>query len=270
MNYCSPKKNKNNKSCYDFNVLIALAKAYNKYIKKKNLCKDKTCALKKEIIINNKSALELHTELDYRLNKICKQEYCWIELDFINEITDKNLKEQILNYTFKPISPKGKYSWLNTHNIEQVLHQYEECTKNFKFLGAQPADFSLVQKINYNNLFKIKKLGIVFNTDNHNKPGKHWVSVFINNTNTKKNIEYFDSLGNKPNKYIQDFLNHFKNYNFIYNKIEFQKGQSNCGIYACNFIIMKIKGYSFNEIISMNLTDKIMTDYRQELFRPIQ
>jgi hypothetical protein len=266
--YCAPRKNKKKETCYDSNDIIALAKAYNKYIKKSNLCKGTTCALKKEIVINGKTSKELHTELNNRLNKISKQEYSWIELDFINEITDKNLKEKLLNYTFKPKSPKGKYSWLNTTNIEQVLHQYEELydTKNFKFIGAQPADYSLFQKINYNSLFKVKKIGIVFNTDKHDKPGQHWVCTFIDNK--KKSIEYFDSLGNKPNKYILDFFNHFKNYSFIYNKIEFQKGQSNCGIYAINFILLKLKNYSFNEIISMNLTDKIMTDYRQELFRP--
>jgi Ulp1 family protease len=51
-------------------------------------------------------------------------------------------------------------------------------------------------------------IGVIFNTDPHNKPGVHWVAVFIDNRN--KIVDYFDSLGNTPNKNICSFLKRFK------------------------------------------------------------
>lgn len=284
--YCSPsKKTKIQGSCYDNNELIAIANAYNNVIKKnKSICKDtgiskdNVCIKSCNLIDINLTSLELHKELSSKLDKLCKSDMCWTDLDFIKTIKDKHLRNSILHFTFKPkfnsLSSKVKWStntktnaWFNTFNINQIMDQYQELYKDtFTFLGAQPSDYSKVGKINWDIIKKKNNIGIIFNTDNHKQPGRHWVSVFIDNVNKK--VDYFDSLGNKPNKNISSFLKHFKTYNFTINNIEHQKQNENCGVYSCYFIIQRLKGLSFEQITKRIITDKMMTDYRSFLFRP--
>ena len=56
---------------------------------------------------------------------------------------------------------------------------------------------------------------------------------------------------------------------FKINRTPFQKGNNNCGVFACYYIIQRLLGYSYKEIKSQMLTDKMMTNYRQLLFRPL-
>ena len=48
-------------------------------------------------------------------------------------------------------------------------------------------------------------MGIVFNLDPHDKPGSHWVSMYVDLNNG--GIYYFDSYGYKPLKEILFNLN---------------------------------------------------------------
>ena len=50
-------------------------------------------------------------------------------------------KEEIEKYTFRPIAPEGKFEWLNTLNIDDVMKQYEKKYSDFEFLGTVPMDF---------------------------------------------------------------------------------------------------------------------------------
>lgn len=268
--YCSPSKNKlESVICYDNNELVAIAKAYNTIIlKKKTICQDNICVSTTKPINLKLNTLELHKELSNRLGEVCSNDMCWTDLDFIKTIKDKNLRDSILYFTFKPKGTKTTKSWFNTYNINEIMQQYQDLyKKTFTFLGAQPSDFSKIIKINWKELKKKKNIGIIFNTDNHLQSGTHWLSVFIDNTNKK--LDYFDSLGNLPNKNITSFLKHFKTYEFTINRTEHQKGQSACGIYSCYFIIQRLSGLSFNEITDIIITDKMMADYRSFLFRPI-
>ena len=135
-----------------------------------------------------------------------------------------------------------------------------------RFLGAQPCDFSKIIKLNWAQLKKKDNVGIIFNTDSHLQTGKHWLAVFIDNVNKK--VDYFDSLGDPPNKNIASFLKHFKTYDFTINKKEHQKGNVLCGVYAVFYIIQRLKGMSFENITKRIITDKMMADYRLLLFRP--
>lgn len=257
--YCSPSKHYKLDTCYNKIELIAMINAYNKFNNKL------------KIDINGKSYDDLYKEFKLRLKTRCSNkktaEMCWIEQDFIKKIPDENIKESIMHFTFKPKGTINNKSWFNTNNINEIMQQYEYLYKDtFKFLGAQPSDFSKIAQIKWKELKKIKSIGIIFNTDNHIQPGKHWVSVFIDNKN--KTVEYFDSLGKMPNKNIASFLKHFSNYSFIINKKNHQKGNNNCGVYSCYFLIQRLKGITFEQITKNIITDKSMTDYRSFLFRP--
>ena len=278
---CSPKRtlelngnigNRSLNSCYNNNELKVLVKAYNEAITKHGyICNvsEKSCSKPKLIKMSN-NINELYKELSNNLKVLTKDkgEENWLSLDFINNIKDRNLKESLIHFTFKPIGPLKENDWLNTTNINEVEQQYLDLykSKNFIFLGAQPSDYSKISRVNYNSLKKSNYIGIIFNTDPHNKSGVHWVSVFIDNRN--KIVDYFDSLGNNPNKNICSFLKHFQNiYHFNFNKVKHQKAGSQCGVYACFFLNQRLQGITMSNINKQILSDEMMKQYRKEIFR---
>lgn len=268
MKFCSPSKKNVDFTCFEYSDLIEIAKAINKTLR---VCKkDKCIVINSQINIgkgSSKNKEKLYNDIYKILQKVEKEEYDWIELDFIKNIKDKQILENIQKFTFKPPAPKTKNSWFNTDNINLVLEQYNKLYPDFTFLGAQPADISLITKIDYKKIqTDFTYIGIVFNKDKHTLPGSHWVAVFIDNS--KKKIEYFDSLGKSPNKYINHFLQHFKDYNVVINKVIHQKKGTNCGVYACYFIIQRLLGKTFDTINERIIKDKMMSDYRLFLFRP--
>lgn len=267
-NYCSPSKipHKFIDTCYDSSDIKAIAKAFNNYIKKSNICKNNTCISSQPIDLNIDDE-QLYKELTKRLSILCDKEFCWTDLHFIQEIKDKNLRDSILYFTFKPKGLRSKKTWFNSNNINEIMEQYQDMHKDtFTFLGAQPSDFSKIAILDWKQIKKTPFVGIIFNTDPHDKPGTHWIGVFIDNK--KKTLDYFDSLGKLPNKHIASFLKYFKKYQFTFNQKEHQKGGSNCGVYSCYFIIQRLKGKSFEDITKKLIPDKMMTDYRSFLFRP--
>lgn len=266
--YCSPSKtpHKYLNTCYDSQDIKSMAIAFNKYIKTSKVCKENTCISSKPID-TNQSDTELYAQLKKELDILCDNDFCWLDLEFIRHIDDKNLRDSLLYFTFKPKGLKSKRTWFNTHNINQIMEQYQDLYKDtFHFLGAQPSDYSKITHINWKKIKQIPCIAIIFNTDPHNQPGKHWLSVFIDNET--KTVDYFDSLGKLPNKNISSFLKHFKKYKFTFNKKAHQKGGSNCGVYSCYFIIQRLEGKTFEEITKKLIPDKLMTEYRDFLFRP--
>ena len=159
--------------------------------------------------------------------------------------------------------------WLNTKDINAVLQQYQEVYKTFNFLGALPSDFYKIVKIKWIYAYKYKKIGIVFNLDEHNKTGSHWVSFLIDNT--LKSIEYYDSVGDKPNKNIEEFIHKisklFKNkYTVKINNLKNQYGNSECGVYAMYYIIERLSGNSFEKITSNIIKDDEIKKFRKHFF----
>jgi len=224
---CAPNKIYKDGSCMTIESLIKIAKKWN--IKNND----------KINIINNKQYLV--NELDTKLQNKCSNQICWLRLDFIKELEDN---EDLLNNTFRPLGPKGKYDWLSTTDIDNVITQYQEKYPEFLFLGAVPYDFEDLKFLGLHNLdFKkledenIHKIGIVINLDEHYKGGSHWVALFANLLTNQ--IYFFDSVGKKPRKRIKKFINkiikylYYKKYNkklyiqSIYKKLKNHNNLSN-------------------------------------------
>jgi GTPase involved in cell partitioning and DNA repair len=125
-NYCSPTKENNNDGiCFSLKSLVAIAKEFNKWNGK--LCNKNFCInISKIKHINNFSKDQLFRTLKDKLQKLCSNEYCWADLDFINNIKDNKIKNDIKFFTFKPQGTKNEKTWLNTNNINQVVRQYEK------------------------------------------------------------------------------------------------------------------------------------------------
>ena len=109
---------------------------------------------------------------------------------------------------------------------------------------------------------------LVSNTDSHDKPGTHWVVIFIRDGVG----EYFDSFGMPPlNPYFIDFLNrNCSRWNF--NNDDFQSvGSTVCGHYCIWFLSQRAGGRSLQEIqgdfCSSNVkNDKIIAQLVKQKF----
>jgi hypothetical protein len=291
MSYCSPSVDvSDHYTCFEFDELKTIALAFNEYIKKNKACpivrnikndrkkkskgSKKVCNWKKNIVIDNRSKRDLWKSIYNRLRYICPYEYCWIDLDFLNEIEDTDLREKLQYFTFKPKMTRTQNAWLSTQDINNVLQQYQDIDPSFKFLGALPSDFHRVTRVDYSQTFNYKRIGMVFNLDGHNEPGSHWVAFLIDNKS--KTLEYYDSAARKPNKNIQCFIDTV--YDYIksngydytkhYNNIKHQFQNNECGVYAIYFILQRLIGFDFDHITGKVVKDKDMNRFRNTIFRP--
>lgn len=241
---CSPNvqgKTIKKQSCLTKDLLMNIKGQYNKHRSRKDKIKT-TDPVKVWELLNSKM-------------KDCKDEQCWI-----NNLFQQEMRQRLHEFIFSPKKPyswqKDPNEWLSNHDIEAVLHQYEESEPTFKFIGTTFVDwdetignscvepelcsFDLKEEISSN----ISKIAIVFNLDKHTGPGTHWTSMFIDIKD--KIIFYFDSNGTTVPKRIKKIAEKIQEQGKILNmKFKFyenhpfthQYTNSECGMYTLFFII---------------------------------
>ncbi len=269
---CAPQLEFENGSCIPLELLIKMAKAYNKYHEND---------VDNQIKIDSKLESDDYKKvllLEFK-KKFDGDQKDWIKSKYL-ELMNEEDKDHLENKVFRPDGPQGRFDWLSTIDINQVLYQYEEKYPEFKFLGAVPIDFMDLDylgfnKLNLNELEKnnIKKIGVIFNTDKSFQSGKHWISLFCDLEN---GLVYFsDSMGIKPPKEVDNFMKLLEKYlkqkklnNVVvkYNKTQHQKGNSECGVYSINFILRLLKGKTFEHITKKRLTDEQVNKCRITYF----
>ena len=273
---CSPKeKGKINEfSCYTDKSLYKLRDLWN--------------VRHPDVIINTNNPQEIHSLLTKYLSSVCNKESCWLKQQFASERAS-----ELLGDSFAPESPddwkKNPNEWLSSLEINSVMKQYEKAYKCYEFIGPTPIDFDKKKlygecvweelcHLNLEQLIKEgkTKIGIIFNTDPHNEPGQHWISMFINiKTGT---IFFFDSVGDKAPKEIMKLVKRIKKqglalkqqiiFKFDQNyPVEHQYGDTECGIYSIFFIVHlledKLSGHYFKTHI---LKDEYMENFRKIYF----
>ena len=273
---CSPKPKGeiNEFSCYTNKSLYKLRDLWN--------------ARHPDVKITANSPKEIHNQISEKLKGVCNKESCWIK-----QKADFGQVESYMADSFAPESPpewkKNPHEWLSSIDIMNVMKQYEKAYKCFDFIGPSPIDFD-TRKLygecvwdelcNFNLEDQIKngktKIGIIFNTDPHNRPGQHWISMFINIK--KKKIFFFDSTGDKPSQEIMELVNriidqglnlkpkiHFK---FDSNEgIEHQYGNTECGIYSLYFIVHMLEDKMTEHYLKTHiLKDEYMNKFRHIYF----
>jgi hypothetical protein len=273
---CSPKQKTdiNDFSCYTDKSLYKLRDLWN--------------SRHPDVKINTNDAKEIHKLLTIYLSDTCNKESCWIKQKkafgkISSEMTD----------SFAPESPeewkKNPNEWLSSVDIMKVMKQYEKAYKCFDFIGPSPIDFD-TRKIygecvweelcNFNLAQQIKdgktKIGIIFNTDTHDKPGQHWISMFINIK--KKHIFFFDSTGDKQTSEIMTLVKRIKEqglalknkivFQFDSNEgIEHQYGNTECGIYSLFFIVHMLEDKMTEHYLKTHiLKDEYMQKFRKVYF----
>jgi hypothetical protein len=269
---CSPGQDKKF-TCYSSESLHKLKKLWN--------------ARHPDAKIKTTDDKEIWKALRKNMEGVCDEEACWLRQNFAKE----NLTPELRSYTFTPVAPEewkdNINEWLSSVDIEQVMRQYERAHKDFIFLGPSPIDFDskkiygecVWEELCHFNLRKLlkrnkKKIGIVFNLDEHWKGGSHWVSLFIDVKSQK--IFYFDSAGEDIPKEIQNLIDKIVSQgkslgiDFEYDKnfpFEHQMQNTECGMYCLYFISEMIKKPSFSRFKKKRIPDKEMEQMRKQFFR---
>ena len=282
---CAPGLQYEAGSCAKLTVLVELAKAYNYSAPIKDKIR---LSSNLETLNPQKYKLYLIYQINQRIGDKCTTQKCWSQQDFINNMEEK-ARLEFTKHTFRPDSPQGKFEWLGTFDINDVMGQYYKEDKGFKFFGAVPMDFasfpmdpatktgielSVADYSKYNKK-GIRKFGVVFNLDNHDQPGSHWTAMYTDFD--KGNIFYFDSFGIKPEPRVRSLMRqqarHMqsmgKNINDIrtdYNKVQHQKDNSECGVYSTNFLVRMARGDDFDKLCKNVIPDKQMNKCRKVYF----
>ena len=225
-------------------------------------------------------------ELKTRYAFMCDKESCWIN----HVVKDPALKKELIG-AFAPKSPaswkKNPHEWLSSVDILAVMKQYEKKYKCFEFLGPSPIDFDIHEtatKCVWEELCsfnlakqiaqKKTKIGIIFNTDTHDKGGEHWISMFINIK--KGRIFYFDSVGKSAPPEVHAFVGRIVKQGselttpikFLFDQnhpVEHQYSQTECGIYSLYFIVHMLE----DKITEHYLKTHIIKDDYVHQFRRI-
>jgi hypothetical protein len=271
---CSPKDKKelNAFTCYTDNNLYKMRDLWN--LRHPDI----------EIITNDPK--EIHASLTNYMSNACNKESCWLKQNFIDIKTKNELTD-----SFAPKIPdewkKNPNEWLSSVDIMNVMKQYEKAYKCFDFIGPTPIDFDKKllygecvwdELCNFSLEDQIKKgktkIGIVFNTDPHNKDGEHWISMFINIKKMK--IFFFDSAGDKAPKKVMTLAKRIikqgkkLNMKFVFDQnhpVEHQYGDSECGIYSLFFISHMLEDkFTENYLKTHILKDKYMHKFRKVYF----
>ena len=177
---CAPHLEFENGSCIPLELLIQMAEAYNKYHLEN---KSKQIKLDSRLDTLYPDDYKKYLLLEFK-NRFEGDQKDWISSKYV-ELMSEEAKDHLENKVFRPDGPQGRFDWLSTIDINQVLYQYEDKYPNFKFLGAVPLDFEDLDHLPFKTLkFEqlesegIKKFGIIFNTDKSYQRGKHWISLF--------------------------------------------------------------------------------------------
>jgi len=254
------------KSCLSFEALQRIARAYNRKVGKPL------------ITFENVSKKQLWKTIRHEMNDECKDregedtEICWIK----KSGTDPDI---IYDY-FKPEKPKGKFAWLSNVDIEKLMvGQQKKHSPYFKFYGPVPSDFDqIITELNGSNLNlmpAVRKVGLITNLDPHYRSGSHWTAFYLDLDD--KSIEYFDSVGKPPYKTMKEYINNLKAWLKInkkmdtsikINKKRFQKNyDGDCGIWSSWYIIQRLNGRSFEDIVNMDFAEEKLNKCRDVYFR---
>lgn len=278
-------KKSNFTTCFSLSALETIIKAYNRHHMSDKISYDKTKMTTKK---------ELWNKIQDKMEKQCgKDETCWLEQKF--------MRNSNLDDFFKPIAPLGKYQWLTTDDIHNVMKQWDDKYIDYKFVGALPMDFlelgdfgsRYLQNLNL-SLSSYRNIGTVFNIDASDKAGSHWVALNINTQrgeynyydsygSAKKfpnlyNLSYFDSNGVKiENKdkiplpteiqklYYRLMKKTDKPYRLNINSTRHQYANSECGVFSMMFLLKSLN-QSFGKIVRDMMGDEEINKMRDSLF----
>lgn len=128
---------------------------------------------------------------------------------------------------------------MNSQQLEQVLKE-DLYTSSFS-IKVLPINHFMDEKFELSSM-------TIFNYDECNKPGSHWVAVFFCPDGI---VEYFDSFAFPPlNKSLLMKIENLSKYEPLYNVTCLQSKSSVCGQFCLVYLLLRARGYHMNEIVS--------------------
>lgn len=297
---CAPNNKFEFGSCIKVELLLEMAKAYNKAFPDDIIDMGGQKGGNMEILNPRKYKKYLLSEFSKKLGEKCSTQKCWSQQAFIKNMNEK-YQEELEKYTWRPEGPDKGNEWLNTQHIMDVMEQYEKLYNDFKFLGAMPRDFqdhNILEQDDefYEELVKDGKikLGIIYNTHRVGQPGEHWNALFADLS--KGEIYFFDSYGVAPNSDTRKHMRLFERFakkncdNIVkvnrnknnlmkeggatckipkskHNEERHQYKGSECGVYSINFIHQMLEGGKFDKICNSKVSDDEINKFRKLYFR---
>ena len=146
---------------------------------------------------------------------------------------------------------------MNSAEILQALHRL-----NVRYTGVYSAD----------RLPRVwtRSTAIVANTDDHDRPGTHWIAFYIDEHGTGT---YFDSYGIPPHSDARFLLRLRRNSTtYRWNSKQLQGFFSQtCGQYCCVFLYYMSHGYNLEQFLHLfsddyNRNDKLIVRLYSKIF----
>ena len=101
-----------------------------------------------------------------------------------------------------------------------------------------------------------RPLILVCNTDPHDRPGEHWIVLYINT-----NGEYFDSFAEKPRRTFELYLDKYCARWTMNNKTLQSVISSFCGHYCVFYSLYKCLNYDIDAITNIFTNNTALNDY---------
>lgn len=247
--------------------------------------------------------LAIYRLFKFKLNTKINRKLLYDELSRIFKLPDTHWGVLFEKYGLKDIAnfcyldhvpyiPKEQFhGWLRGSDINEYLNYIQNYKalrfRTFGVLGGSDIEVNARKK----QIFKTKyilpfvskkqtctKFAWVYNIDRVGR-GSHWVVVFMNLTS--KTLNYFDSFGHPPPKWIENdikvIVNHFKTIDTLHlatfdftlqiHKIKKQKGSNECGMFVLWYInTMLNKNMTFDKFEKISITDNDCKILRSKYF----
>ena len=140
---------------------------------------------------------------------------------------------------------------MNTRQLAAVMST-DRYTKSL-FQGVFPS-------VRLPSRIKQYPAGLIANVDRSNKPGSHWIAIYIDKDGRGT---FFDSYGNKPEFYEQTFNEVLEQNSrtYSFNNTCLQSLYSRvCGQYCLYFLLFKARGFSLETIVNRFTANKRLND----------
>ena len=209
------------------------------------------------------------------INKVCEKSSCdqdtFIKTLIRKSSYDPNINE-IKSILLKPDWGGDDDWWLSNLEIDRLQKQLQHKYPHYTYLKTNYSSFfddTIKNQINtYFSDDQIKYIGVVLNTALSGS-GVHWYSIFIDKVNNT--VEHYNSSGDKllpPVKPFVDYvLNKLTHPSYKELSVRHQESGGACGVYAINYIWLRLSGKSFDDIQHMTLHwKKVSTLGRRVLF----
>ena len=147
---------------------------------------------------------------------------------------------------------------MNTHEVAQMMHMAPS------FYGVVPC--CEIEQFKRHNV-----VGLIVNTDPHNKDGEHWIGLYKEG----ETLNFFDSFGREVREFDEPFASIMKDYasglQLITNKMQYQNElYDTCGRWTYFYMFSRMCGViDFSEFTLDTIANELELETQWNLIKEI-